>query len=323
MFNFNDNYQFNHSLLFNDDSLGNNFPLFLNNQFPFDNSFSYTENDDENNLFKNNEFSNFNFLNTKVMEIEENNETPPLNFDFGFKSAENDELKHQQQNNIELKSTSPKTLQSILPINKEKIFHVEKVKKNMLGRKRKNDIYINKNTHTKMFKDNMRTKIKKKLYNNILDYTNLQIEKSPNEKIRHLKLKKIDDSIILVSKREENLQLLNSTVKQLLSNKLSNKYKHYDKDSNKDIIDFIYEQKEKNLIDIFNKKIRKFLEIYCDEKDTNDNFKEFKRLNDDLEDFKKKGEKQSYIDSFKENAKNFENNIKKIHPRRKRNKNLN
>ena len=321
MFNLNDINLSSHSLLFNDESLDNNFSFFNNNQTLSDNPLFFNEYN-ENILLTPNEYNNFNFLNSQPIEIEEKNEIP-LNFDFDFPSPKNDKLNVHQSNNIEIKSTALKTIQSIVPIINEKIFKVEKVKKKMLGRKRKNDFYINKNSHTKMFKDNIRTKLKKKLYNNILKLSNLQIEKSQNEKIKHLKLRKIDDSFIKVSKKEENLQFLEYTVKQLFSNKLSKKYKNYNKDSNKNIINFIFEQKEKNLIDIFNKKIKEILEIYCDNKDRNDIFKDFKRLKDDLEDFKKKGEKQSYIDSFEENAKNFENNIKKIYPRRKRSKNLN
>ena len=348
MFNSYDESQFNKSLLLlNDESLDNNNSYFNNHPDQSDNSFNFNDYEQNN---------NYNFLDFLEFQSKEEKIETHLNFEYRLQSPKNDELKIQQQNKIEIKSTAIKTLQTILttnkekiqtnkPINKEKIYELKIVEKNLLRRKRKNDTSINKEkTHTKMSKDNIMNRVKERLYNNSINFVNSQMENSTNEKIRNSKIRKIKNSVFIVSKREENIKFLNTTNKELFSNELSSKYKHPDKNSNIDIINYIYEQKEKNLIDFFNKTQKEILKIYCDDNVKKDFYENYKRLKEDLKDFKKvkkeekkeekeekkeekeeekKEEKNEYIKAYEDYARNFEENITNIIPRKKRSKKLN
>lgn len=223
----------------------------------------------------------------------------------------------------EAESTGEKANQKILfekKINKGAIFEIKKVEK-ILGRKKKNIVYLREKMHTKKRKDNIITKIKKNLYNHSLKFVNLLISKSQNEEIRNIKLKKIENKIMSVSKKEENLQLLDLTLKQIFSNKLSKKYIYLQKDYNEITINKIFQKNEKDIIYALNKTLREILSIYCNDNDNiEDNiFKDFKRLKDDIKDFKKKKETESYINLYNSIAKEYETKLKKIYSRRKRN----
>ena len=102
-------------------------------------------------------------------------------------------------------------------------------------------VYTYKAEHTKKETKNMLTKIKKASYNNYLDLINNNIKDSKDEEIRkrNIKLRKVSNSIIGVSSREDNLDLIKLEMKDILSSPLSNNHKRFDKNYNKKAIDFI------------------------------------------------------------------------------------
>ena len=111
--------------------------------------------------------------------------------------------------------------------------------------------------HNKYSKDNIMRTIKvhfrKYIYNIIKSYYK-GVEQ----------LKKIDNNFNENLKKDYNIKLYNTTLKDIFINtKLSKKYKHYPKDSNKNLINKIYEEnKETSLIKILNLKYGEVFEIY-------------------------------------------------------------
>ena len=209
---------------------------------------------------------------------------------------------------------------------KKVIFRFKKVKK-LLGRKSKNYIYNKGIIHTKYNRDNIITKIKRNLYNNFLEFINEKIKLSDNKEIKKIKLKKINGEVIKISSREGNLNLLKKTLKEILSERLSSKYKKYisiNCNYNKEKINYIFNSNEEELKNILNKNLREILFIYCNNNVENEDFEDFekfKRLKDDIEKFKNKNEKEEYINLYENAAYNFEKIIKGIHPRKSRKRN--
>jgi hypothetical protein len=203
---------------------------------------------------------------------------------------------------------------------KEKIFGIQIVGKNLLGRKRIGQDYSKENIHTKYGDDNIRNKVKRNYHNNYLKNLNLQLSKSKNPNLNKIELKKIDNSTIIVSKKEENLELLDKKIKDTLSSKISSRYLYLKEDYNKKQIEFIMQQNDKDINYALNLTNREVLDIYCNNKKDNPFFKGFKTLDDDLEKLKNKGNDSSYIKLYKYTAKNFEQIVNDKEPRRKRKK---
>ena len=81
----------------------------------------------------------------------------------------------------------------------------------------------------------MLTKIKKASYNNFLESFNNNLKNSKDEEIkkRKIKLRKVSNSFIEVSSKNDNLELIEMKMKDILSNQLSNNHKKIDKNYNK------------------------------------------------------------------------------------------
>ena len=73
---------------------------------------------------------------------------------------------------------------------------------------------------------------------------NKNIKDSKDEEI---KKRKINNSMIKVSSRNDNLKLIEMKIKDILSHPLSNNHKKIDKNYNKNTIDFILKKRMKNL----------------------------------------------------------------------------
>ena len=223
---------------------------------------------------------------------------------------------------IEVKTTRVTTK---MPVNHEiisnttsKIFEIKKEKKFLSGKRKRNIIYIRKAIHTKFEKKNILTKIKKKAYNNYMKSFNKNIKDSPDEEIKKKKiqLRKINNSIIEVSSKKDNLKLLEMNMKDILSQPLSNKFKHIDKNYNKKSIDFILKKKDKKLTSMLNKTFDEVIRIYAYDSIDKD-FTHFKTLKDDI----KNMEDETYIEEYKKYAKSFKINyidMKERTPRRKK-----
>ena len=189
----------------------------------------------------------------------------------------------------------------------------------MGGKRKRNIIYSKKAKHTKFEKKNILTKIKKKAYNNYLKLFNKNIKDSPDEEIKKKKiqLRKISNSMMEVSSKKDNLELLEMKMKDILSQPLSDKYKTIDKNYNKKVIDFILMRKDKKLTSILNKKFDEVIRIYSYDLIDKD-FDDFKTLKDDIKNL----EDETYIEEYKKYAKRFKINyidIKERVPRRKKN----
>ena len=162
--------------------------------------------------------------------------------------------------------------------------------------------------------------LKRNYHNNYLKNLNLQLSKSKNPNLNKIELKKIDNSTIIVSKKEENLELLDKKIKDTLSSKISSRYLYLKEDYNKKQIEFIMQQNDKDINYALNLTNREVLDIYCNNKKDNPFFKGFKTLDDDLEKLKNKRNDSSYIKLYKYTAKNFEQIVNDKEPRRKRKK---
>ena len=86
---------------------------------------------------------------------------------------------------------------------------------------------------------------KRNAYYNSLDCLNYKLSKSKNKNLKSIKLKKIDNSVIIVSKKEENQDLFKTELKDLFSNNISKKYKHDNPDYNKKKLNIFYNRKIK------------------------------------------------------------------------------
>lgn len=288
--------------------------------------------------------SNFFFEKTLFKEIKSNSSSFSLNSnDFEEIYIKNPpniiELEEEEEKVTEEKGkenpinsterTKTTAYKTILPVvlkenEKAKIFEIKKVKKSFIGRKRKNQFQLSNNdtvtdtdnkVHTKNEKDDMFTKLKRNGYNNSLKCVNYKLKKSKNPKLNSIKLKKIDNSVIIVSKKEENQALFKTELKDLFSNKLSKKYKYENPYYNKEKIDFILKQNDKEINSVIEKKFGDMIDIYVDKnKEVIDGFT---KLKDDKE-FLTKNKDKKYVKLFKDFAYNYEENVNKICPRRKR-----
>lgn len=285
------------------------------NKISFDNnsiSNNFLDNSDIYNSFNQHDFHLSSPLQQHSIEnLTENN--------ISFSNEEissNDKLEDNPEIKIENKINTEKKIPVTLPSTKEIIFKVSKIKKHKkIGRKKKCNFYFHKKPHTNKKKDNIITKIKRKLIKHSIDFIN-PLLKSKN-KIKKIKLKIINNKDSILYNKEKSLALLDMTLKELLSNKLSKKCKRYNEDYNKKKINFIFKIKEEDIIKVFNKTFREILHIYCDDNVENENFKGFKRLNDDIKDFKSKKIEDSYIELYEKTAKNYEKIINEIKSKKK------
>ena len=179
---------------------------------------------------------------------------------------------------------------NIRRINKNQDNIIKKVeKKNNIGRKKKND--NSKCNHNKYIPDNIVKKIKNRISDFLIEFTNNLINSiyNINEinkillnlnlhkfKLKNQKkiIKKIEHKFSAnLTKKEDNLKLLNSTLKEYLSNKISTKYVNYKENQNELIISKLLEDDENK--DIFKfvfqeLKIEDWLQIYTHQKNIDD-----------------------------------------------------
>lgn len=207
----------------------------------------------------------------------------------------------------------------------EKIFEIQKIKKN--GRIPKN-VKNFKGKHNKMTDDNIIRKIKAKFYNNIVDYINIlyekcskKIKKYPNEKKCKKLIQKIISSESKVIKKEDNLNWFSLKIKDILSAKISSKFKKYKSDYNKKNIEYVYkENKLKDLIEVLEKSVRNVYYDYCHDIKVEG----LKTLENDINEIReemKNNEEEKiddYLVKFKEFALNLENKFKNKRDRKYR-----
>ena len=212
-------------------------------------------------------------------------------------------------------------------VKRTAIFEMKKVKHKFLGRRKKNKIYKYKAEHTKNETKNIINKIKKASYNNFLESFNNNLKNSKDEEIkkRKIKLRKVSNSFIEVSSKNDNLELIEMKMKDILSNPLSNNHKKFDKNYNKKAIDFILNGKDEKLISFLDTKFEDVIKIYADVL-IDKNFDGFKTIKDDInlkEDSDLELEELEYIKTYKAYAKNYKGILKNINGRSSRKKKIN
>ena len=245
-----------------------------------------------------------------------------------FKNGKDEIIFNQEKHNEKI-IKDEKSRNDDISKNTQKIFNITKEyeRQNKKGRKRKFNLSSN-GKHDKFCYDNIVRKVKTKLFEIILFFINLSIipiekenQKKNSKKKEFYKplLVKIDQEIIKTINVEDNLELLESKLKDIFSNKTSKKYVSLGLDKNKQIIDEIYEQKiQKKTISILNKTFEQCLEhingINYDE-DLAGLEHEYQRI---LKKLRSK-ENENYISKFKDNmVKNFKSFYKNKKARKKK-----
>jgi hypothetical protein len=211
-----------------------------------------------------------------------------------------------------------------------------KISTSLLGVKRKVQDNVIRKKHTLYDKDNMIIKVKKHVQIYTSDFLNYSLKESHNGNLKQLELYKIDTSFLLNIHKDYNLNLLETKLEDIFSRKLSRKYKSLTEeeliDYNKKIIDKIYEENDKELIDKLQLTFGKMIKLYANNLKGNDeeslclrnmtklypNFKNFKNIDYDIKKFEKQYN-QDYIKAYRKVAENFEEEIKNIIPRPNRN----
>ena len=202
---------------------------------------------------------------------------------------------------------------------KEIIFKIMKCKKKV-GRNRKDKKYNKENQHDKFEINNVITRVKRNVTNNSRDLLNTLLEESENPRLKDIRLCKIDKSIIEVCKKEKNVDLLKTKLKDLFSSKLSIKYKHFDENYNKKQIDKILKENDPKLNEVLNKTVEDMVNIYVQKNVENNMYKDFRRIEDDkidlLELYEDDG--MEYYHKYEYIAKNLKTIILKRNSRESR-----
>lgn len=219
------------------------------------------------------------------------------------KKTKNDDNNSQEcsTNEISIEIKSPEA---------NKIAHIFKIKKNYFitsdkkktGRKPKNS--TKNSVHTKYSHDNILRKLKVKFLHKIIQYINRKIQQIPDKKIKLLKPLKgmiAQDNTINFNKK-----LLHSKLKDIFSTyEINGKFKKFEKNYNKDIIDKIYTENIKELIDILDMT---FLEVFNIFRDINETQKlsGLEKMDTVISEMETKDNNCEYINKFKDVANEFE-----------------
>lgn len=197
--------------------------------------------------------------------------------------------------------------------NYNSITNIEGFKISKLGRKKKSD--CSQRYHNKHSPDNIIKKIKSKLFENILQFMNNILNSIKiNEKKKILK--DIDYKYINRLKKDFDLDLLNKSIKDLLSLDVSPKF-NVDSDFNKKTIKLLIEENNDNYFLKFalNMKFREWLELFTlktDIKEFSNNFSNellnnMPKVDDMLKGIIDKNADKNYICSFTFYLYNYEN----------------
>ena len=251
------------------------------------------------------------FLNSN---IKKNNKNVILNKDEELTKNFNTEVKKEESNIFE---ENGKNVKNYLDENKETVtIEIPKLEKNFLNKKRMFKInrkkrgrqsknLNSKSVHTKYSNDNILRKIKVKFFQKLMKYINGIIKSKYNGIIQ--KLLPLKGEVSQNNTIKFNIQLLNTKLKDIFSTiEINKKFRLYKENYNKNVIDTIYNNNIRELIEIFELT---FLEIFNIFKDANETkFNDFEKLNTVVEEIKYKENDSYYAELFKNMAMNFENN---------------
>lgn len=278
-------------------------------------------------LFENNDYNNSFIQNTENLDNS-----------FLFDKKENNfQLKNEI--NLETYQFSQFSQFEFFPIN----FSVEKEgndnnillnKKRKLGRKKNNDKKYNENSHDKYSRDNLQRKIKHLAIESCINYINEKILGKIYEnnytpfKKDEFRLIKIDHNIIKNIKADYNRMLNKQTIKWICTQKKCKKYKNYEDNHNKILIekglkDSSGEDKKKLEV-LLNMTFLEYLDIFSGKNTENNiNLTGLMTLENYCEtyDFKAKNpDHEEYKQYLKKYCHDYENILNKIKERKTKKK---
>lgn len=215
---------------------------------------------------------------------------------------------------ISQREKNPKTENGLFPKNLINEFE----KKNILfltnkrGRKpinsKKENIDID-NIHTKDEFLNIFKKQKRHAMENIRRFINEKLKESKNPNLNFLQLLKIDNSMIIVDRIDENLELFGKKLGEIFSQKPNSRFRKHDLfDNNIEAIKKIRLENYEFFNAILETTFGEIMDIYSGKsEDPNKKalFYGLKTIYDDIETFRKNGEDEGYINSYLEHGKNY------------------
>jgi hypothetical protein len=259
------------------------------------------------------------FLNSN---IKKNNKNVILNKDEELTKNFNTEVKKEESNIFE---ENGKNVKNYLDENKETLtIEIPKLEKNFLNKKRMFKInrkkrgrqsknLNSKSDHTKYSNDNILRKIKVKFFQKLMKYINGKIKSKYNGIIQ--KLLPLKGEVSQNNTIKFNIQLLNTKLKDIFSTiEINKKFRLYKENYNKNVIDTIYKNNIRELIEIFELTFLQIFNIFKDANETK--FNDFEKLNTVVEEIKYKENDSYYAELFKNMAMNFENNYLEKNARR-------
>ena len=211
----------------------------------------------------------------------------------------------EEEEDKEPKSDEVKASQKT--VIKGEIFEISKEENKEIAKGRKKK-FEKPGKHNKFSEDNIVRKIKTNMFDVLLRFINASIKgneieicEKKTKKIISIKpfLLKPDQEIIRNISVEFNLELLDSKLKTIFSQDVSQKVKNHGLDKNKKLIEEMYrEKKQKKTIDILNMTLHQCFEQINPDKNKYKELEgleiEFKKVIENLE----KIETQEYIDKF-------------------------
>lgn len=195
------------------------------------------------------------------------------------------------------------------------------------GRKVKNFVYIErKGVHDKKRTDNIITRIKRKLFSSIIIHINSLCKNSEIKEVRDIKLKNLNPHNVLVCSRKQNLNLLNTTIEHMLLNwSISSKYGKKSqermvkiRENQANIVSII--MKDKHIKMILSMTFDELLSIYSHKEKQIGIFEKFKGIDVFLEELKRNGEEDKYLEKLLFVSQNFMSIIENKRPRTKKQK---
>lgn len=205
----------------------------------------------------------------------------------------------------ELKKEETKDITIEIPSKEFGIFKVEQTNiKKISGRKPKN--FLLKGKHTKYSNDNILRKIKVKFFKKLIKYIN-NVKENSEFKDKINEIKPLNSDICQNNTIKFNQNLLKLKLKDVFSSHAINgKFKFVEKDYNREIINKIYELNIKELINIFEMTFIEAFSIFRDLKET-EKLNGMEKIDSVINEMKKKGEKEEYLNKFLNIAERFEN----------------
>ena len=205
-----------------------------------------------------------------------------------------------------------KNEESKIPIflAKKRYFNIESKKK--VGRKPKYSMQLS--SHTKYADDNILRKLKVKFFKKLVNYINGIILSKYSKRIKVLK--PLKGEVSQNNNIKFNIKLINSKLKDIFSSyEINGKFKLFEKDCNKNIVNSIYAENITELIEILEMTFIEVFDIFRNANET-EKLNGFEKLDKVLNEMKLKENNEEYIIKFKEMAFNFEKFYYEKIPRR-------